>query len=102
MNNPKDTELQDHRMCTLFQAVIWRKLADLEIISKHKRCKNAPEEAKKWLSTKNSDFLMVCDLARYNPIKIEEIAKKTINFKRDEKHKRFIPTTFGVKFHKSK
>ena len=102
MNNFEDIDKQSHRISTLFQAIIWRRLADLEIISKHKRCKNAPEEAKKWLNTKNSDFLMVCNLAQYDPIEIEKIAKKVILFKQNGNNKRFIPTSFGVKFHKSK
>lgn len=101
-NLERDPELQNNRMRSLSRAVILRSIADFDLVTKHKRCKNAKVNAIKWFDIENEDFLLLCEMAEYDPYIMVGVASDAIKFKEENPDKRFTPTTFGVKFHNSK
>jgi|GEM_PF-4282552 len=66
------SEYRDLR--NLWRAVVMQSLHDLRSKGVRRKERSARKKAKEWIDLNNQDFLDVCALAEFNPIKVMNVA----------------------------
>jgi hypothetical protein len=67
----------------LWQTVIFKALEDLQLPLSNKRYRTWYKQSLKWFTSKDSDFLVVCDYASMSPVKILEIVNMILLKRKD-------------------